>query len=153
MLSQAAWKIGRAFTACRKNAPVAFQEIETEINGLARALKQLAEALHAESAESLLQEADREIREGMGRILSSCQRTIKDLDSLVDHHQVIKKHRTVGGFAIERSWSDAILADYGKVMWTTGGGNLENLFNLLQMHTTSITLLEQALRRSSLSLF
>jgi hypothetical protein len=125
-----------------------FREIETEIYGLAKALKQFAEALHAETAETLLHEADLEVRDGVGTILTSCQRTINDLESLVDRCQVIKKHRTVGGFAIERSWSDSILANYRTVMWTAGGGTLENLRELLQLHTSSVTLLEQALQRS-----
>jgi hypothetical protein len=147
MLSQVAWKIGRAFSACRKNAPAEFQDVETEIGGLAKALKLLAETLHAESERDLFQSADREIQDGIGTILNSCQRTVNDLDSLIDQYQVIKKHRTVGGFAIERSWSDLVLAEYKTILWTTDGGNLHNLRDLLQMYTNSMTVLMQALQR------
>ncbi|KAF1851082.1 uncharacterized protein K460DRAFT_302847 [Cucurbitaria berberidis CBS 394.84] len=151
MVSQVAWKIGRAFSAGRINAPAEFQEIEAEINGLAKVLKLLAESIHADSEISFFQSADREIQDGIGTILSSCQRTINDLDSLIDQYQVIRKHRTIGGFAIERSWSDLVLAEYKTVMWTTDGGNLQNLKDLLQLHTRSITLLTQALQSKSLS--
>jgi hypothetical protein len=147
MLSQVAWKVGRAFTACRKDAPHEFQDVETEIGGLAKALKLLAETLHAESERDLFQNADREIQDGIGTILNSCQRTVNDLDSLVDQYQVIKKHRTVGGFAIERSWSDLVLAEYRTMLWTTEGGNLQALRELLQIHTNSMTVLTQALQR------
>jgi hypothetical protein len=146
-LSQVAWKIGRAFTADRKNAPIEFQEVETKVSALAAALKQLAEALHAEAEHSLIQAADEEIRNGIELILKSCKRTINDLDSLVDHSQVIRKHRTVGGFAIERSWSDLVLKEYNSMIWTTEGGDLQSLQDLLQMHTNSISLLAQALQR------
>lgn len=147
MISQVSWKIGRAFTAGQKSAPAEFQEVETEINGLARQLKQFAEALHAGTNKSLMEEASEHVQQGIGVILDSCTRTVNDLDSLVDHNQVIKKHRTVGGFAIERSWSDLVLAEYGTMMWTTEGGDLHSLRDLLRMHTSSVMLLTQALQR------
>ncbi|KAF1837830.1 hypothetical protein BDW02DRAFT_636866 [Decorospora gaudefroyi] len=147
MLSQVAWKIGRAFSASRKQAPTEFQDVEAEIGGLAKALKLLAETLHAESEKNLVNSADSEIQNGISTIWTSCQRTVNDLDSLIDQYQVIKKHRTVGGFAIERSWSDLVLAEYKTMMWTTEGGNLGNLRDLLQMHTSSMTVLTQALQR------
>jgi hypothetical protein len=147
MLSQVAWRIGRAFASGQKNAPVEFQEVETEISNLAKALKQLAEALHAEGENGLIHEAGEDIQQDIGYILESCKRTVNDLDSLVDHNQVIKKHRTVGGFAIERSWSNLVLAEYMTMMWTAEGGGLYNLRDLIHMHTSSITLLIQALQR------
>jgi hypothetical protein len=147
MLSQVAWKIGRAFSAGQQSAPLEFQEVETEIGGLARALKQLANALHTEAESSLIREAADHVQHGIQVILESCKRTVNDLDSLVDHNQVIKKHRTVGGFAIERSWSDLVLTDYATMIWTTEGGDLHSLRDLLRMHTSFITLLMQALHR------
>lgn len=78
MLSQVAWKIGRSFFSCRKSAPAEFQEVETEISGLAKALKLLAEALHADSGVCFFQGADEDVQHGIGVILSSCQRTIND---------------------------------------------------------------------------
>lgn len=147
MLSQQAWKIGRAFTAGRKGAPSEFLEVETEVNGLAKALKLLAETLFADADDSLLQKADKDTKHGVATILTSCQRTVNDLDSLMDQYQIVKKHRTAGGFAIERSWSDLVLAQYKTMMWTTEGGNIQNLRYILQMHTSTITLTMQALQR------
>jgi hypothetical protein len=147
VLSQKAWKIGRTFSACQKDAPVELQYIETEIGSLAKALTSLAETLHAESGGELFLGADQEIQDGISSILRSCQRTVDDLDSLIDQYQVIKRHRTVGGFAIERSWSDLVLASYSTMIWTTEGGNLANLREILQMHTSSINILTEALKR------
>lgn len=147
MLSQLAWKIGRAFTAGRKGAPAEFLEVEAEINGLAKALKLLAETLFADADDSILSKADKDTRVGVATILLSCQKTVNDLDSLMDQYQVIKKHRTSGGFAIERSWSDLVIASYKTMMWTTEGGNIEALRNMLHMHTSTITLTMQALQR------
>lgn len=147
VLSQKAWKIGRTFSACQKNAPVELQYVETEIGSLAKSLASLAETLHAESVRQLLQDADQEIKDGVGTILRFCQRTVDDLDSLIDQYQVIKKHRTVGGFAIERSWSDLVLASYRTMIWTPEGGNLADLKEMLQTHTNSIDELTEALQR------
>ncbi|RMZ73182.1 hypothetical protein GMOD_00008988 [Pyrenophora seminiperda CCB06] len=150
MLSQKAWKIGRAFASCDKDAPSELQSVERDIDGLAKALRLLAETLHAESEEDLLHNADQAVQHGIGVILYSCQRTVDDLDSLVDQYQVIKKHRTVGGFAIERSWSDLVLSEYRTMIWTTEEGNLHELRDLLRTHTNSTTVLMQALQRPSL---
>lgn len=147
MQSQVAWKIGRAFSAGRKNAPPDFQAIEIEISGLAKALKLLAEALYLHAEEGLIETAGKDIQDGIATIISSSQRTVNDLDSLVDQYQVIKKHRTVDGFAIERSWSDLVLAEYGTMIWTTEGGTIKNLKNLIQIHASSAALLTQALQR------
>ncbi|KAF2680587.1 hypothetical protein K458DRAFT_434198 [Lentithecium fluviatile CBS 122367] len=151
MLSQTAWKVGRAFTAGRKNAPAEFHEVEAEINGLAKVLKLLAEAMFAESDDSLLKQADQEIQEGLTTILASCQQTIQDLDSLMDQYQVVKKTRTQGGFAIERSWSELVINQYQTMMWTTEGGNIQHLRYLLKMHSSSISLTKQALQSKSIS--
>jgi hypothetical protein len=147
MLSQKAWKIGRTFYACQKNAPAELRYVEMEIGSFAKALKLLAEALHTESEGELFRSAYQETKDGIGTILRSCQRIIDDLDSLIDQYQVIKKHRTVGGFAIERSWSDLVLASYRTMIWTTEGGDLANLREMLRTHTNSITILVEALQR------
>ena len=147
MLSQLAWKIGRAFTAGRKGAPAEFLDVETAINGLAKALKLLAETLFAEADDSVLAKADSETKSGVATILLSCQRTLQDLDSLMDQYQVIKKHRTSGGFTIERSWSDLVLSNYQSMMWTTEGGDVQTLRNMVNMHASTIALTMQALQR------
>jgi len=147
MLSQKAWKIGQAFASCHRDAPSELQFVETEIGGLAKALRQLAETLHAESERDLFQSADQRVQDGIGAILYYCQCTVDGLDSLVEQYQVIKKHRTVGGFAIERSWTDLVLSEYRTMIWTTEGGNLQDLRDLLGMHINSMTVLMQALQR------
>ncbi|EUC33561.1 hypothetical protein COCCADRAFT_95832 [Bipolaris zeicola 26-R-13] len=149
MLSQKAWKIGSAFAACHKQAPPNLGCIETETGGLAKALTLLAETLYAECESGLLQSADQQTRAGAAAIIGACKRAVDDLDSLIDEYQVIKKHRTVGGFAIERAWSDLVLAEYKTIPWTTEGGDLVNLRDLLQVHKHAITVLVQALQRLS----
>ncbi|OCL01848.1 hypothetical protein AOQ84DRAFT_393390, partial [Glonium stellatum] len=144
MLSQLAWKIGRAFTAGRKGAPAEFLDVETAINGLAKALKLLAETLFAEADNGVLSKADNDTKSGVATILLSCQRTLQDLDSLLDQYQVITKQRTSGGFTIERSWSDLVLATYQTMMWTSEGGNIQALRNMVNMHTSTIALTMQA---------
>ncbi|KAF9631322.1 hypothetical protein BFW01_g2184 [Lasiodiplodia theobromae] len=172
MLSQLAWKIGRAFTAGRKGAPAEFVEVESEVNGLAKALKLLAETLFTDSSDapatgdgdgadrraeyegggsSMLARANAETRSGVEVILQSCRQTLKDLESLVEQYQVIRKHRTSGGFSIERSWSDLVLSAYKKMLWTAEGGNIQALRNMLHMHTSTINLTMQALQSKSLS--
>ncbi|KAF2004457.1 hypothetical protein P154DRAFT_572117 [Amniculicola lignicola CBS 123094] len=150
MLSQLAWKIGRAFTAGRKGAPAEFLQVETEVNGLAKALKLLAETLFAESDDNVLQRADKHTIDGVGRILQSCRQTINDLESMTDQYQVIKKHRTPGGFAIERSWSDLVLAQYKSMMWTTSHGTIHDLRTVLHIHRSTISLIMQAVQSHSL---
>ncbi|KAI4645323.1 uncharacterized protein J4E79_010860 [Alternaria viburni] len=146
VLSQKAWKIGRTFSACQKNAPVELQYVETEIGSLAKSLASLAETLHAESVRQLLQDADQEIKDGVDTIIRSCQRTVDDLDSLIDQYQVIKKHRTVGGFAIERSWSDLVLSSYRTMIWTPEGGNLADLKEIKSMARMDSTVIPMAKR-------
>lgn len=146
-LSQVAWKVGRAFTADQKIAPIEFKDVETKLSALAKALKGLAEALHIDVESRFIAEADEDIQHGIKLVLESCTRTVNDLDSLVDHNQVIKKHRTVGGFAIERTWSDLVFSKYETMIWTPEGGDLHTLQELLHMHTTSMSLLLHALQR------
>ena len=146
-LSQAAWRIGRAFTSNRKDVPAGFRSVEEDVSGLTRALTQLAETLQTEANTTLLSKSDQTTQDGIALIFSSCQRTIHDLDSLVDRYQVIRKRRTDSGFAIERSWSDLVLTQHETVMWTTEGGNLHDLSSLLQMHTKSMQLLAEAVKR------
>jgi len=110
MLSQTAWKIGRAFTQCKRIAPVEFAEVEREANRLSEALKQVAEALHTDG--SILSQAEPQIRRAINTILESAHRTLNDLESFVERYQVIKKKETHGGFMVERSWSDVVLANY-----------------------------------------
>ena len=87
MLSQQAWKIGRAFTKGKYSAPEEFAEVEREANGLSDALKLTAEALHADG--SILSRAEPETRGAVNAILESAARTLGDLESFVERYQVI----------------------------------------------------------------
>lgn len=150
MLSQTAWKIGRAFAHGQKSAPSEFAEVEREANGLSGAFKLVAETLHADG--SVLSHADDDTVSAVDSILDSARKTLDDLDSFVDRYQVIKKkERSGGGFAVERSWSDVVVANYKTFKWTTEGGDIDDLRNMLQMHTNSINLTMQALQSRSLS--
>jgi hypothetical protein len=147
MLSQVTWKVSRAFAAGQKNAPIEFKAVETEISNLAKELKQIAETLHNGPGNSLIQEAGEDVQHDIATILDSCRRAVHDLETLVDHNQVIKKHRTVGGFAIERAWSDSVLAEYATMSWTAEGGDMRDLRDLLELHKSFIILLTRTLQR------
>lgn len=149
MLSQTAWKIGRAFTKGKGSAPAEFAEVEGEANGLSDALKITAETLHDDG--SILSRTEPETRAAVNAILDSAARTLGDLESFVARYQVIRKRETSTGFVVERSWSDLILANYKTFKWTTEGGNLTDLRNMLQMHTNTINLTMQALQSRSLA--
>lgn len=147
MLSQLAWRIGRAFTGGSKDAPQEFLQVETQITFLSKALKLLAEALFSNSDDNILLHASAETKTGVARLLSSCQRTLQDLDSLVAEHQTTTKKNTDGGWTVVRAWSPMVLANYKYMMWTSEGGTLQTLKDLLQMHTNTLRLTTQAVQR------
>jgi hypothetical protein len=147
MLSQVAWRTGRAFTSGRASAPREFLQVESELNGVAKSLKLLAETLLLDGSEQLIQQAEANIQNGLATILLSCKRTLDDLESLIDQYQVIKKNRTSGGYTVERSWSELVIQNYSSMMWTTEGGNIQDLRELLHVHTASISLTKNALQR------
>ncbi|KAF1985996.1 hypothetical protein K402DRAFT_421575 [Aulographum hederae CBS 113979] len=151
MLSQIAWKVGRAFTSGRRNAPTEFHEVETEIQGLAKSLKLLVEVLFADADDSLLARADRATQTSVATILLSCQDTLQDLHGLVDQYQVVKRERISTGVVVVRQWSEVVLQNYKTIMWTSEGGNIQDLRNMLQMHTSTISLTMQALHSKSLA--
>ena len=149
MLSQQAWRIGRAFTQGRNSAPSEFAEVEREANGLSDALKLTAETLHTDG--SILSRAEPETRVAVNAILESAGRTLGDLESFVERYQVIRKRATNGGFVVERSWTQAVIANYQTFKWTTEGGTVIDLRNMLQMHTNTLNLTLQALQSRSLA--
>lgn len=50
MLSQTAWKLGRAFTKGKKGVPAEFSEVEREADRLSEALRVVAETLNSDSS-------------------------------------------------------------------------------------------------------
>ena len=153
MLSQQAWRIGRAFTKDQSSASEDFTEVEREVereaNGLSDALKLTAEALHADG--STLSKADPETRGAVNAILESAAITLGDLESFVERYQVVRKRETKGGFVVEKSWSEVIIANWKTFKWTTEGGSITDLQNMLQMHTNAMNLCVQALQSRSLA--
>ncbi|KAH7074732.1 hypothetical protein BKA63DRAFT_444031 [Paraphoma chrysanthemicola] len=148
-LSQVASKIGRAFATGRKDAPNDFEEVEKEVSGVAKALTELAEVLQSKPGDSTWQAMGEDVHHGICCIFSSCKRALDNLDSLVDRYQSIRKHRTVGGFAIERSWSDLVMTQYNTMAWTSEGGDLSSLKGLLRLHSDALSIIIQALQRQA----
>ncbi|MCJ1320126.1 hypothetical protein MMC15_005463 [Xylographa vitiligo] len=149
MLSQLAWKIGCAFTAGRAGAPAQFQEVENELKSLTTAITLLAESLDEDG--SLLARADGRTREGLDKILGCCRQTLDALDSFVNQYQEVRRPDEAGGLATQKSWRSVLLKNYKKIIWTTEGGSIQSLRNMLAMHTQSVSLTMQALQSRSLS--
>ncbi|KAM0714310.1 hypothetical protein Q7P37_010097 [Cladosporium fusiforme] len=150
MLSQTAWKVARAFTQGQKSAPAEFAEIEREANGLSDALKLVAETLHSDG--STLERADDNTKSAVSTIIDSAQRTLSDLESFVERYRILRKEQTSNGFTSERrTWSEVVLANYKTLAWTTEGGSISALRDMLHIHTSTINLTMQALQSKSLS--
>jgi hypothetical protein len=152
MLSQTAWRTGRAFTSGRKcsdKVPQEFLDVELELTSLSKALKSLAEVLTMESVESFIASGEESPQEGIASILQSCKKTLEDLESMTSLYQTNRKQRTVGGFTIERLWNDSLLRNYDTYVWTADGGNIHDLFEFLRMHTVTVGMLRSTMERSS----
>ncbi|KAK8199605.1 uncharacterized protein BKA78DRAFT_348623 [Phyllosticta capitalensis] len=155
-----AWKIGRAFSSNRRTVPSEFLSIEAEASGLSKTLKLLAETLFSDdnygshdddSGSLLISRASTQTRRGVDIIVNSCSQTLRDLENLVEDYQLTKRNRTSGGWSVERSWSDHVLENYDKMVWTKGGGNIGVLQSLLNMHKSCISLTINALQSRSLA--
>jgi hypothetical protein len=147
MLSQVSWRLGRAFTAGRSNAPHEFREVETELGRLTKSLKLLAESLFLDEVESIIAQANYSTRAGIETVLQFCKRSLDDLESLIDEYQIVQKSRTSSGYAIERAWSNLIVSQFKTMIWTAEGGTMHDLRNRLHMHTSTIAVIRQALER------
>lgn len=143
MLSQTAWRIGRAFTKGKKSAPSEFAEVEREADGLSEALQLVAETLNSDG--SILDKAEDTTKSAVSTILDSAQRTLSDLESFVARYRIIKPQTG------ERAWSEIVLANYKTLKWTTEGGDINALRDMLHMHTSTISLTMQAMQSKSLA--
>jgi hypothetical protein len=143
MLSQTAWRIGRAFTKGKKSAPAEFAEVEREADGLSEALQLVAETLNSDG--SILDKAEDTTKAAVTTILDSAQRTLSDLESFVARYRIIKPQTG------ERAWSELVLTNYKTLKWTTEGGDITALRDMLNMHTSTINLTMQALQSRSLA--
>ncbi len=79
-------------------------------------------------------------------LLTQHQQTLENLQSLVDNYQEIRVPAGEGG-ATQRSWKSSVKKNYKKIYWTSEGGNIQALRNMLQMHLSSISLSIKALQR------
>ncbi len=148
MISQIAWKVARAFTAGRSGAPKEFAEVENELQSLTTSLDQLAEALEEDAG--LLAAANDKTKAGVSKVLICCRQTLQDLDSFVLRYQIIRKPDPGANpveQASERGWKTMLLRNWRTIWWTTEGGSIQTLREILQMHVSSITLTMQALQR------
>lgn len=106
----------------------------------------MAETLYADG--SILSSAGDDAKSTVNTILESARITLSDLESFVERYQVIKKKSTGAGFVVERGWSEMILHNYRTVRWTIdGNGNINDLRNLLQMHSNTLNLTLQVCAR------
>ena len=143
MLSQLAWKIGCAFTAGSKGAPAQFSDVEQELKSLAATITLLAETLQED--DGLLARSDDKTRDGLTKILTCCSQSLSSLEAFVNQYQEVRRPDEAGG-AIRRSWKSVLLKNYKTLMWTTEGGNIQSLRNMLALHTQSLSLAMQALQ-------
>ena len=137
MLSQTAWRIGRAFKQGKTSAPAEFSEVEREADLLSEALRVVAETLNGNA--SLLLDKAEEIT-ALSSILDSVQRTLEDLESFVARYRIVKPQTR------ERSWSDLVLTNYKTIIWTTEGGDISALRDMLHVQANTINLTMQALQ-------
>ena len=140
MLSQTAWRVGRAFTPGKKIVPVEFAEVEREAERLSEALRVVAETLSSNA--SILDQAEDSTRSAISTILDSAQRTLDDLESFV------ARYRTLKPGSGERSWSDLVITNYKTLKWTVEGGDISALRDLLYVHTNTINITMQTLQSS-----
>ncbi|TLD23504.1 hypothetical protein E2P81_ATG08848 [Venturia nashicola] len=145
MLSQASWRLSRAFTAGRANGPCEFREVESELVRLTKSLKLLAESLFLDHVETIISQTDHSTQAGIETVVRYCKRTLEDLESLIDDYQIVRKTRTSVGYAVERAWSPLVLSQFKTMAWTAEGGNLYNLRDRLHMHASTIAVIRQAL--------
>ncbi len=145
MLSQLAWKIECAFTSGQTDAPAEFEEVEYELRSLSKSLTLLAECLDESNTTS--SRADRKTKEVLLKILSSCRETLEHVNSIVIQYQELKSPAGDRNTASSRFWKPLLIENYRTLCWTSEGGTIRDLRNMLHMHTNSISLTMLALQR------
>ncbi|KAI9790571.1 MAG: hypothetical protein M1835_000903, partial [Candelina submexicana] len=145
-LAGMAWTIGRAFTSGRAGAPSEFQEVENELEGLTTSLNLLAETLDDDNG--ILSRADEKTKTGVQDILNCCGQTLQDLESFVNQYSEIRKVDNGTSQATERRWKRFFVKHWKTIVWTTEGGNIQSLRNMLHIHVESISMTMQALQSS-----
>lgn len=139
-LSQLAWTTGRSFYQARKSnkdatLPIEFINVEEELSRLARALKALSETASAWLAAEDLS------KDSLGVILGSCRKSLADLNYLTENYQTSRHTKSATGTSVERVWDSTFLTNYHAINWTSEGGTIQELHEMLRMHTSTIMML------------
>ncbi|SMQ53074.1 unnamed protein product [Zymoseptoria tritici ST99CH_3D7] len=149
MLSQSAWKIGQAFRCGNKNAPAIFTEVEREANALSDVLNLIARTLHDDQGNVLALAGD-ETKSAIDEILDYARDTLAHLMVVVDTYQVVTKTATsAGGFTVERKWRAVVTSHFDDMVWTADGGNIDDLLDVMQMHTDAVRRMTHAVQSRS----
>jgi len=72
---------------------------------------------------------------------------LRNLESLVNKYQEVRKTERSHGVAAPRVWRGSVVRNYKKLSWTSEGGNVQTLRDMLQMHVGSINIMINALNR------
>jgi hypothetical protein len=147
MLSQTAWRAGRSFRGTSsRTLRSEFRDIELELSRVAKSLKLLAQTFLSEDAESLIEQCSPKTQEGVDAVIEFCKNTLESLESLIEQYQFVPKPAGSGGNT-ERTWSELVVKNYSSLMWTTDGGTIRDLKDLLHVQTSTTALIRQALER------
>ena len=72
---------------------------------------------------------------------------MSNLESLVSQYQEVRKVEGKHRAGAPHAWKSSVIRNYKKLLWTSEGGNIDALRNMLQMHVESINVMVQALQR------
>lgn len=144
-LCQQTWKLQYTFKAERNRVPKEFADIAAELESLTKALNAISEILNED--QSLLMAANFATKRAAILVLESCQRTLHELEIFVASYQDVKKvTRVDGSRIIERQWRPIFLRNYSSTIWTNDGGDIEDLMNVLGLHTQSMVFFYEAMK-------
>jgi hypothetical protein len=155
MLSQLAYKIGRAFSSGRKSAPAEFEEVQKHLFALGGALGLLAND-KSEKPISSPGRAQKALKEGdvvdvqdqmLEQMTLNCRETLIHLETLVNKYMEIDPNSKTSAETTLRSWQQEVRKNWKKIKWTTEGGDLDKLRNNLAVHVSGLTLALSAMHR------
>ncbi|KAF2673896.1 hypothetical protein BT63DRAFT_437485 [Microthyrium microscopicum] len=153
LLSQIAYKIGRALSSGRKSAPSEFLETQDLLNTLENVLKLVARELPKQdvSAEPDDQEESKgKLSENdtilLSDMLQGCHRTLSHLEAIVVKYEVIdpKYSESTKSERVQ----DEVKMSWKMIIWTKEGGDIIKLKTTLTAHINGLTLAVGALGMS-----
>ena len=65
----------------------------------------------------------------------------------MNKYQEVRKTERSHGVAAPPVWKGSVVRNYKKLLWTSEGGNIQTLRDMLQMHVGSINIMIHALHR------